>query len=223
MRGGMSVSNITRTEAFDEKLVTMDDEAIIEAVHQGHSEALDYLIKKYRNFVRAKARSYFLIGADKEDIVQEGMIGLYKAIRDYREDKLTSFKAFAELCITRQIITAIKTATRQKHIPLNSYVSLDKPIYDDESDRTLLDVISGAKVMDPESLIINREEFDNMEDKMAELLSDLERKVLALYLDGQSYQEISEELNRHVKSIDNALQRVKRKLERYLEVREITM
>ncbi len=223
MRGGMSVSNITRTEAFDEKLVTMDDEAIIEAVHQGHSEALDYLIKKYRNFVRAKARSYFLIGADKEDIVQEGMIGLYKAIRDYREDKLTSFKAFAELCITRQIITAIKTATRQKHIPLNSYVSLDKPIYDDESDRTLLDVISGAKVMDPEALIINREEFDNMEDKMAELLSDLERKVLALYLDGQSYQEISEELNRHVKSIDNALQRVKRKLERYLEVREITM
>jgi RNA polymerase sporulation-specific sigma factor len=217
------VSNITRTEAFDEKLVTMDDEAIIEAVHQGHSEALDYLIKKYRNFVRAKARSYFLIGADKEDIVQEGMIGLYKAIRDYREDKLTSFKAFAELCITRQIITAIKTATRQKHIPLNSYVSLDKPIYDDESDRTLLDVISGAKVMDPEALIINREEFDNMEDKMAELLSDLERKVLALYLDGQSYQEISEELNRHVKSIDNALQRVKRKLERYLEVREITM
>lgn len=144
---GMSVSNITRTEAFDEKLVTMDDEAIIEAVHQGHSEALDYLIKKYRNFVRAKARSYFLIGADKEDIVQEGTIGLYKAIRDYREDKLTSFKAFAELCITRQIITAIKTATRQKHIPLNSYVSLDKPIYDDESDRTLLDVISGAKVM----------------------------------------------------------------------------
>ncbi|GLI83873.1 RNA polymerase sigma-H factor [Rossellomorea marisflavi] len=217
------MSNITRTEAFDEKLVTMDDEAIIEAVHQGHSEALDYLIKKYRNFVRAKARSYFLIGADKEDIVQEGMIGLYKAIRDYREDKLTSFKAFAELCITRQIITAIKTATRQKHIPLNSYVSLDKPIYDDESDRTLLDVISGAKVMDPEALIINREEFDNMEDKMAELLSDLERKVLALYLDGQSYQEISEELNRHVKSIDNALQRVKRKLERYLEVREITM
>ncbi|WP_239587829.1 RNA polymerase sporulation sigma factor SigH [Bacillus pakistanensis] len=200
----------------------MDDEVIIEMVHNGESEALDFLIKKYRNFVRAKARSYFLIGADKEDIVQEGMIGLYKAIRDYKEDKLTSFKAFAELCITRQIITAIKTATRQKHIPLNSYVSLDKPIYDDESDRTLLDVISGTKVMDPEELIINREEFDNMEDKMAELLSDLERKVLALYLDGQSYQEISEELDRHVKSIDNALQRVKRKLERYLEVREIT-
>ncbi|MBM7622365.1 RNA polymerase sporulation-specific sigma factor [Bacillus tianshenii] len=204
-------------------LELMEDEQVVEHVHMGDSEALDYLINKYKNFVRAKARSYFLIGADREDIVQEGMIGLYKAIRDFREDKLTSFKAFAELCITRQIITAIKTATRQKHIPLNSYVSLDKPIYDEESDRTLMDVISGAKVMDPEELIINQEEFDDIEVKMAELLSDLERKVLVLYLDGRSYQEISEDLNRHVKSIDNALQRVKRKLERYLELREITL
>ncbi|MBL5766547.1 RNA polymerase sporulation sigma factor SigH [Heyndrickxia sporothermodurans] len=206
----------------NENYVMMEDEQLIELVHKGDSDALDYLIQKYRNFVRAKARSYFLIGADKEDIVQEGMIGLYKAIRDYKEDKLTSFKAFAELCITRQIITAIKTATRQKHIPLNSYVSLDKPIYDEESDRTLMDVISGAKIMNPEELIINREKYGNIEEKISELLSDLERKVLALYLDGQSYQEISEELNRHVKSIDNALQRVKRKLERYLEVREFS-
>ncbi|PLR65800.1 MULTISPECIES: RNA polymerase sporulation sigma factor SigH [Bacillaceae] len=201
----------------------LEDEQVVELVHNGDSDALDYLITKYRNFVRAKARSYFLIGADREDIIQEGMIGLYKAIRDFKEDKLTSFKAFAELCITRQIITAIKTATRQKHIPLNSYVSLDKPIYDEESDRTLMDVISGTKVMDPEELIINQEEFDDIEVKMGELLSDLERKVLVLYLDGRSYQEISEELNRHVKSIDNALQRVKRKLERYLELREISM
>ena len=205
------------------ELSGLEDEQIVELVHKGDSEALDYLINKYKNFVRAKARSYFLIGADKEDIVQEGMIGLYKAIRDFKEDKLSSFKAFAELCITRQIITAIKTATRQKHIPLNSYISLDKPIYDEESDRTLMDVISGAKVLDPEELIINQEEFDQIEVKMAELLSDLERKVLALYLDGQSYQEISEELNRHVKSIDNALQRVKRKLERYLEIREFSL
>lgn len=201
----------------------LEDEELVELVHQGTGEALDFLIHKYQNFVRAKAKSYFLIGADKEDIVQEGMIGLYKAIRDFKEDKLTSFKAFAELCITRQIITAIKTATRQKHIPLNSYVSLDKPIYDDESDRTLMDVLSGTKVMDPEELIIHQEEFKQIEGKMTELLSDLERKVLALYLDGQSYQEISEELNRHVKSIDNALQRVKRKLERYLEVKELTL
>ncbi len=206
-----------------EEYALLEDENVIELVHCGESEALDYLIQKYRNFVRAKARSYFLIGADREDIVQEGMIGLYKAIRDYKEDKLTSFKAFAELCITRQIITAIKTATRQKHIPLNSYISLDKPIYDEESDRTLMDVLTGAKILNPEELIINREKYVNIEGKITELLSDLERKVLALYLDGQSYQEISEELNRHVKSIDNALQRVKRKLERYLEVREISM
>jgi len=199
----------------------LEDEEIIEMVHKGDSEALDYVIHKYRSFVRAKARSYFLIGADKEDIVQEGMIGLFKAIRDYRDDKSTSFRAFAELCITRQIITAIKTATRQKHIPLNSYVSLDKPVFDEDSDRTLLDMITGSKELDPEELIINREEFDHIEYKMTELLSDLERKVLSLYLDGQSYQEISEELNRHVKSIDNALQRVKRKLEKYLESREM--
>ena len=205
------------------RFMDLEDEELVELVHQGTGEALDFLIHKYQNFVRAKAKSYFLIGADKEDIVQEGMIGLYKAIRDFKEDKLTSFKAFAELCITRQIITAIKTATRQKHIPLNSYVSLDKPIYDDESDRTLMDVLSGTKVMDPEELIIHQEEFKQIEGKMTELLSDLERKVLALYLDGQSYQEISEELNRHVKSIDNALQRVKRKLERYLEVKELTL
>ncbi|WP_018754010.1 MULTISPECIES: RNA polymerase sporulation sigma factor SigH [Paenibacillus] len=197
-----------------------NDEDIVEAVRQGDSEALEYLINKYRSFVRAKARSYFLIGADREDIIQEGMIGLYKSIRDFRGDKQSSFKAFAELCITRQIITAIKTATRQKHIPLNSYVSLDKPIYDEDSDRTLLDVICGTQVSDPEELIINQEEFTGLEDKMSEILSDLERKVLMLYLDGRSYQEIAVDLSRHVKSIDNALQRVKRKLERYLEVRD---
>ncbi|MDN4620765.1 RNA polymerase sporulation sigma factor SigH [Paenibacillus sp. PK4536] len=196
------------------------DEDLVEAVRQGDSQALEYLITKYKNFVRAKARSYFLIGADREDIVQEGMIGLYKSIRDFKGDKLSSFKAFAELCITRQIITAIKTATRQKHIPLNSYVSLDKPIYDEDSDRTLLDVICGSQVSDPEELVINKEEFVGLEDKMSEILSDLERKVLMLYLDGRSYQEIAVDLCRHVKSIDNALQRVKRKLERYLEVRD---
>nr|WP_221212140.1 RNA polymerase sporulation sigma factor SigH [Anoxybacillus rupiensis] len=220
--GGIGVGEGFKSKD-EKKLEQFEDEVLVERVHQGDSDALDFLIHKYQNFVRAKARSYFLVGADKEDIIQEGMIGLYKAIRDFKEDKLTSFKAFAELCITRQMITAIKTATRQKHIPLNSYVSLDKPIYDDESDRTLMDVISGTKATDPEELIINREEVDDIEIKMAELLSDLERKVLVLYLDGRSYQEISEELNRHVKSIDNALQRVKRKLERYLEYREISL
>ncbi|MCD5410366.1 MAG: RNA polymerase sporulation sigma factor SigH [Clostridiales bacterium] len=196
----------------------LPDETIVEDAKNGDDVALNLLINKYRNFVRAKARSYFLIGADKEDIIQEGMIGLYKAIRDYRSDKLASFRAFAELCITRQIITAIKTATRQKHIPLNSYVSLNKPIYDEESDRTLLDVISGHKVTDPEELIICREELGYIESKIGEVLSDLEWKVLMLYLQGKSYQEMSADLDRHVKSIDNALQRVKRKLERHLAV-----
>ncbi|WP_017729615.1 RNA polymerase sporulation sigma factor SigH [Halalkalibacterium ligniniphilum] len=201
----------------------VEDERLVNKVREGDGAALEYLIKKYKNFVRAKARSYFLIGADHEDIVQEGMIGLYKAIRDFKGDKLSSFKAFAELCITRQIITAIKTATRQKHIPLNSYVSLDKPLYDEESDRTLLDVICGSRVTDPEELLINQEEFDDIELKMSEILSELERKVLMLYLDGRSYQEISADLNRHVKSIDNALQRVKRKLERYVELKGVSL
>ncbi|MCM3715702.1 RNA polymerase sporulation sigma factor SigH [Halalkalibacter oceani] len=201
----------------------VNDDDLVMFVRNGDSAALEFLINKYKNFVRAKARSYFLIGADHEDIVQEGMIGLYKAVRDFNGDKLSSFKAFAELCITRQIITAIKTATRQKHIPLNSYVSLDKPLYDEESDRTLLDVICGTRVTNPEELLINQEEFEDIELKMGELLSDLERQVLTLYLDGRSYQEISVDLNRHVKSIDNALQRVKRKLERYVELKGVSL
>lgn len=202
------------------RFTEMTDEELVSLVHDGNTEALDFLINKFRHFVRMKARSYFLIGADKEDIIQEGMIGLYKAIRDFRSDKLSSFRAFAELCIIRQIITAIKTATRQKHIPLNSYVSLDKPIYDEESDRTLMDVLTDNGVDDPQQLMINNEEFMYMEEKMGEVLSELEREVLALYLDGQTYQEISEKLERHVKSIDNALQRVKRKLERHLQTDE---
>lgn len=200
----------------------LTDEAIVGQVHLGNADALDFLISKYRLFVKAKARSYFLIGADKEDIIQEGMIGLYKAIRDFKEDKLSSFRAFAELCITRQIITAIKTATRQKHIPLNSYISLDKPIYDEESERTLMDIITSPISEDPEHLMINREDYSHLEKKMGEVLSELEQQVLIRYLEGQSYNEISEELNRHVKSIDNALQRVKRKLERHIELKEMT-
>ena len=208
---------------FPDEFTNMTDEDIVQDARDGSTDALDYVIQKYRNFVRAKARSYFLIGADREDIVQEGMIGLYKAIRDFRSDKLSSFRAFAELCITRQIITAIKTATRQKHIPLNSYISLNKPIYEEDSDRTLYDVVSTAKVADPEEMMINREEFGDIEEKMGEILSDLEWKVLMAYLDGRTYQEIAIDLSRHVKSIDNALQRVKRKLERYLDGRQILL
>lgn len=213
---GKAVAN--QKQVQHREFESMTDEELVGLVHSGNTEALDYLITKFRSIVRMKARSYFLIGADREDIIQEGMIGLYKAIRDFRGDKLSSFRAFAELCIVRQIITAIKTATRQKHIPLNSYVSLDKPIYDEESDRTLLDILTGNGTDDPQDLMINREEFTYMEEKMEEVLSGLEREVLALYLEGETYQEISEKLNRHVKSIDNALQRVKRKLERHLQM-----
>ena len=195
---------------------TRTDEELALLAQQGDDAALEYLLNKYKNFVRSKARSYFLIGAAHEDIVQEGMIGLYKAIRDFKPEKLSSFRAFAELCITRQIITAIKTATRQKHIPLNSYVSLNKPIYDDESDRTLLDVITEGRVANPEDMLISQEDVGLIEDKIGQMLSSLEREVLSAYLDGKSYQEIAQELDRHVKSIDNALQRVKRKLEKFL-------
>lgn len=195
----------------------MADEDVVALCRTGDTVAVEYLLNKYKNFVRSKARSYFLIGADHEDIVQEGMIGLYKAIRDFRPEKLSSFRAFAELCITRQIITAIKTATRQKHIPLNSYVSLNKPLYDEESDRTLLDVCAEGHSANPEELLISQEDLRGIHQKIDEVLSGLEQEVLAAYLDGKSYQEIADMLGRHVKSIDNALQRVKRKLEKYLE------
>jgi RNA polymerase sporulation-specific sigma factor len=193
------------------------DEQIVDMAQTGDRVALEYLLSKYKNFVRSKARSYFLIGADHEDIVQEGMIGLFKSIRDYQLERLSSFRAFAELCITRQIITAIKTATRQKHLPLNSYVSLNKPIYDEESDRTLMDVIVEGHAQNPEELIIGREDILSIRDQVGTVLSSLEQDVLSAYLDGKSYQEIADVLGRHVKSIDNALQRVKRKLEKYLQ------
>ena len=192
------------------------DEEVVSEAQNGNNRAQEYLIAKYENFVKSKAKSYFLIGADKEDIYQEGMIGFYKAIRDFKPDKFTSFKAFAEICVTRQIITAIKTATRQKHIPLNTYVSLNKPIYEDESDRTLIDVLSSIAISDPEELIISQEQLKFIEEEIGKVLSELELEVLTSYLDGKSYQEIASDLDRHEKSIDNALQRVKRKLEKCL-------
>ncbi len=197
-------------------LAECQDEEIVKLAKDGDDAATEYLISKYKNFVRVKAKSYFLVGADREDIIQEGMIGLYKSIRDFRSEKLSSFRAFAELCITRQIITAIKTATRQKHIPLNSYVSLNKPIYDEDSDRTMLDILSSNKISDPEEVYISTELSGDLRAKIKENLSDLESQVLMSYLEGKSYQEMAKELGRHVKSIDNALQRVKRKIEKTL-------
>jgi len=200
-----------------------DDELVLRA-RAGDDASLEHLLNRYKNFARVKARSYFLIGADKEDIVQEGMIGLYKAIRDFRPDKQSSFRAFAELCITRQIITAIKTATRQKHIPLNSYVSLTRPVQQDdggEPDRVLVDVLTQGSNSDPVELVISREEVDSMQTSFREILSDLEAQVLHLYLEGKSYQDISASLKRRVKSIDNALQRIKRKVEMHIDRRRV--
>ena len=190
-----------------------EEEELICLANQGDSIAEEIIISKYKKLVKVKARSYFLIGADTEDIIQEGMIGLYKAVRNYQLKKISSFKAFAELCITRQIITAIKSATRQKHIPLNSYISLNRPIYNEDSDRTLLDIVDSLCTNDPQELFLNNEKLENLRKKINKRLSDLERDVLEAYLEAKSYQEISEELGRHVKSIDNALQRIKRKLE----------
>lgn len=219
MEGGGGMEQIAHQ--LDHTLLEhLTDEEIVDLAQDGNILALEYLINKYKNFVRAKARTYFLIGADREDIIQEGMIGLYKAIRDYRFDRQASFRAFAEICVTRQIITAIKTATRQKHIPLNSYVSFNKPVFDEDSERTLGEVVTATKTENPEDLFINQENLLDIESTMHRILSPLEQKVVNLYLEGKSYVEIAQHLERHVKSVDNALQRVKRKLEQYLEKRE---
>ena len=199
--------------------LTMPDEKLVIIAQEGDSEATEYIIDKYKNLVKSKARTYFLIGADKEDIVQEGMIGLFKAIRDFKEERLCSFKAFAEVCVTRQIITAIKTATRQKHIPLNSYISLNKPIYDDENEQTLLDTIVENKNFDPEEIMITKESFSNIEEqieKSYDLKESFRVFVLSLYLEGKSYSEIGNLLSKSEKSIDNALQRIKRKVSKIL-------
>lgn len=191
----------------------LTDEQTVLKAQRGSKLALEYILNKYKGLVKARTRSYFLVGADREDIIQEGMIGLYKAVRDFKSDKLSSFGAFADLCITRQIVTAIKTATRQKHIPLNSYISLNRPIYDDDSERTLLDMVEPNSISDPEQIVINKEEYYAIKGKIGNSLSKLECQVLTFYLQGRSYQEIAIDLNRPVKSIDNALQRIKRKLE----------
>ncbi|HWL65294.1 MAG TPA: RNA polymerase sporulation sigma factor SigH [Actinomycetota bacterium] len=205
------------------ELKNLEDEMLVELARAGDEQALEDLLNRYRHYARAKARTYFLAGADKEDIVQEGMIGLFKAIRDFQSDKNTAFRAFAELCITRQIITAIKTATRQKHIPLNSYVSLNKSasVHDDEP--PLEEALSQGSIDDPAELVISAEQIENIKVSMGQLLSDLETEVLQLYMDGKSYQQIADMLGRHVKSIDNALQRIKRKLEQHLTVQNAEM
>jgi RNA polymerase sporulation-specific sigma factor len=187
----------------------MQEEEVVDLAKCGHAGATEFLISRFRPLVENKAKAYFVVGADREDVIQEGMIGLYKAIRDFRSDRLNRFRPFAELCVTRQIITAVKTATRQKHVPLNGYVSLSRPIQAESSDSTLLDVLPGNMNRPPERDQVGRSDID---DAVAGALSDLERQVLQCYLDGLSYREMSMKLDCPSKSIDNALQRVKRKI-----------
>jgi len=192
------------------------DEKLVELAADGDNGALECIMERYKNIIRIKTRSYYLVGADSEDVVQEGMIGLFKAVRDYRPDKFASFKTFAELCITRQILTAVKLSNRKKHIPLNSYISLDKQTFDEDSDQTLMDTLSSEVMTNPEDIIISNESVDYIQSKIGKVLSPFEFEVINSYLDGSTYVEMAEQLGKTPKSIDNALQRIKRKLEKYL-------
>lgn len=200
----------------------LKDEEIIKIIHNGNSLAQEYIINKYKNLVKIKARTYFIMGADKEDIIQEGMIGLYKAIRDFKNNKFSNFYSFADLCITRQIITAIKAANRQKHMPLNSYLSLNRSLFDEDSDCTYIELLSDKKFINPEELLISKEEKNYIESNISAVLSKLESKVLSLYLRGKSYTEIAEIIDKDEKSIDNALQRVKKKVEKIIKQKNLT-
>lgn len=201
----------------NEKFNSISDEDLIILAKDGNTSALEYILGKYKPLVKSKSRAYFLIGADNEDIIQEGMIGLYKAVRDFNADKHISFRAFADLCVNRQIITAIKAATRQKHQPLNNYISLNKPAFDDDSQETFMDNIKSTEFTNPETMFIGLEAKAGIEEHLEKNLSNFESEVLALYLDRKSYSEISNITGKPEKSIDNALQRVKKKLEKYLE------
>ena len=194
------------------RLSQLEDEQVAEFARSGCAWATEHLLKKYRGFVEGKARSYFLAGAEHEDVVQEGMIGLYKAIRDFRSEKPAHFRSFAELCVTRQMITAVKSAARQKHALLNDYVSLQRNFNDDESGGCLMDVVRDVCVADPEKVILERRMLQQARVAAREDLSSLEHRVLNGYLEGRTYQEMAGTLSRAPKAIDNALQRAKRKV-----------
>ncbi len=209
IRETFAVKSAVKEKRLDE----LSDEQLVKIAQSGDDNALETILSRYKNLVRAKSKPYFLAGADDDDIVQEGFIGLYKAVTDFDGERFPVFKVFASICVKRRIITAVKAASRKKHLPLNSYVSLDKNTYDDDSDTTLLDVIAFNELQNPEAIFIDRENVDGMEYKINKTLSKLELQVLVGYLDGMSYNEISKKLNKDVKAIDNALQRVKKKLE----------
>ena len=205
------------TDEKQNRFESMTDEELVVLAQSGDEQASEQILERYKSLVKARVRAYFLIGADKEDLIQEGMIGLFKAIRDFSADKQVNFASFADLCATRQIVTAIKTATRQKHMPLNNYISLNKPAYTDESERTLMDSVSYRDVSDPEQIVINEEDYNNTTKMILGSLSKFERDVLESYLQGRSYSEIAQLQGRSSKSIDNALQRIKKKIEASLK------
>ncbi|MGH2750857.1 MAG: RNA polymerase sporulation sigma factor SigH [Actinomycetota bacterium] len=202
------------------ELERLEDADLVAQARTGEERAIEVLLARYRNFARSKARSYFLAGSEREDVVQEGMIGLFKAVRDFDLSQDTPFRAFAELCISRQILTAIKTANRHKHQPLNSSVSLDAPAYGDDETSSVGDhLMSPARTSDPAELVISAEEIEALRTSMSRNLTELEGDVLTLYMEGKSYEEIAGVLGNHAKSIDNALQRIKRKLQRHISQR----
>jgi len=215
---------MARISAQSHGQVQVEDGYLIALAKQGDPTAYDRIVRRYYGFVRLKASSYFLAGGDADDLIQEGLVGLYKAVRDFRTDRESSFRNFAELCITRQIITAVKTATRNKHTPLNQYVSFSAtPSAGGDGEATLEDIIPGPTVHDPVNQVISSEELQALVGCLSTALSELESRVLALYLDGRSYEEIAGLIDCDAKTVDNALQRVKRKVGAHLQSRTIAV
>jgi len=211
---------VTRHQAQPE----LEDTYLVALAKRGSADAYERIVRRYRGFVRLKASSYFLLGGDSDDLIQEGLVGLYKAIRDYRTDRESSFRNFAELCVTRQIITAVKTASRNKHAPLNQYVSFAQtPAAAVDSEATLEEVLPGPHSEDPSERVIASEELRSLVACLSSVLSDLESRVLSLYLDGYSYEIIGERVECDTKTVDNALQRVKRKVGQHLAGREVPL
>ena len=205
------MENTTKFFQFNDNFDGLKDEELLSLIKSGNKDALDYLLNKYKELVYMKVSKYFMIGAERDDIVQEGMIGLYKAIKSYKEEKHNSFKTFANMCIERQLITAIKTSNRQKHMPLNSYLSLNTSTYEEDEDKTLLDVLNNKMVEDPLDTITKKEYYKTVENAIDKSLSDFEKQVLIKFINGESYVKIAEDLESPVKSIDNAIQRIRKK------------
>src|SRR6476659_150274 len=227
MRVPAAVPRAARSTYQSNPQPELDDHYLVALAKDGRTDAYDAIVRRYRGFVRLKASSYFLLGGEADDLIQEGLLGLYKAIRDYRTDRESSFRNFAELCITRQLITAVKTATRNKHTPLNQYVSVSQPpAAAGDSDTTLDEILPGPTVHDPVNQVIAAEELSSLVSCLSGVsgvLSDLESRVLSLYLDGHSYETTAEKLECDTKTVDNALQRVKRKVGAHLESREVPL